>query len=64
MRVNALKKRGLLPSQVLFAVEGPNDMTARGMARREVVAELESTGVIVTPYAERQAVIEFALRQS
>ena len=64
VRINALKKRGLLPTQVLFAVEGPNDLSARGLARAEVVADLEGTGVIVTPYAERQTVIEFALRQS
>lgn len=59
-RVNALKKRDLLPDRVLFAVEGPDDATARGRARREVVAELEHAGVIVAPYRERQKVIEFA----
>ncbi|CAG0982388.1 hypothetical protein RHDC1_01906 [Rhodocyclaceae bacterium] len=59
-RVNALKKRNLLPDQVLFAVEGPDDTTARGRARREVVTELENAGAIVMPYRERQRVIEFA----
>lgn len=60
VRVNALKKRDLLPDHVLFAVEGPDDATTRGKARREIVAELENIGVIVTPYQERQRLIEFA----
>ena len=63
VRVNALKKRDLLPARVLFAVNGHVDTTPRGKARREVIAELEETGVAVTPYAERQAVINFALNQ-
>lgn len=59
VRVNALKKRQLLPGKVLFAVNGPDDLTARGKAKREVVDELENTGVIVVPY-ETQSIIEFA----
>ncbi|OYW38753.1 MAG: hypothetical protein B7Z35_06155 [Hydrogenophilales bacterium 12-61-10] len=62
VRVNALKKRQLLPDQVLFAVSGPVDATARGKARREVVDELEEAGVIVAPYNQAQAVIDFAKR--
>ena len=62
VRINALKKRQLLPKQVLFAVNGPVDSTARGKARREVVDELEDAGVIVTPFGQAQAVIEFARR--
>ena len=62
VRINALKKRDLLPKKVLFAVNGPDDATACGKARREVVSELEDTGVIVTPYGQAQAVIEFARR--
>lgn len=60
VRVNALKKRGLLPAKVLFAVEGPTDATARGRAMREVADALADTGVAITPYRERQRVIEFA----
>lgn len=59
-RINALKKRDLLPKAVLFAVDGPADDSARGKAQREVVGELESAGVLVAPYADRQAVIAFA----
>jgi hypothetical protein len=50
----------LLPERVLFAVDGPSDMSARGKAKQEVVAELEDLGVIVRPYSERQSIIEFA----
>jgi hypothetical protein len=60
VRINALKKRDLLPTRVLFAVNGPEDATARGKARREVVGELESAGVAVARYGSAQAVIEFA----
>jgi len=60
VRVNALKKRNLLPAQVLFAIDGPTDATPRGKARKEVVQELEDAGVIVTPYNDRQRVIAFA----
>lgn len=62
VRINALKKRDLLPKKVLFAVSGPDDATPCGKARREVVGELEDTGVIVTPYDLPQTVIEFARR--
>lgn len=60
VRVNALKKRKLLPGKVLFAVNGPDDFTTRGKAKREVVEELENTGVIVVPYGQAQSIIEFA----
>lgn len=60
VRVNALRKRGLLPDRVLFAVDGVEDGTARGRARREVVDELRVLDVEVTPMAEQQAVIDFA----
>lgn len=60
VRINALKKRQLLPRKVLFAVNGPDDATARGRAKRDVVDELENTGVIVVPYEQTQSIIEFA----
>ncbi|MBI5792993.1 MAG: DUF3037 domain-containing protein [Rhodocyclales bacterium] len=60
VRVNALKKRDLLPARVLFAVNGPEDTTPRGKARREVVGELEAAGVMVSRYGFAQAVIDFA----
>jgi hypothetical protein len=60
VRVNALKKRQLLPGKVLFAVNGPDDFTTRGKAMREVVAELKDTGVTVVPYGQNQSIVEFA----
>lgn len=60
MRIHALKKRGLLPDQVMFAVEGSDDSDTRGRARRDVVDQLEETGVIVTPYRQTQSILEFA----
>jgi hypothetical protein len=60
VRINALKKRRLLPSKVLFAVAGPDDSSIRGNAKREVIEELKDTGVIVVPYGETQSIIAFA----
>lgn len=60
VRINALKRRQLLPGKVLFTVNGPDDSTPRGKAKREVVDELKDTGVIVVPYGRAQSVIEFA----
>ncbi len=60
VRLNALKKRGLLPPAVLFTVDGPDDGAARGRACREVIGELVSTGALVTAWADRQALIDFA----
>jgi hypothetical protein len=62
VRVNALKKRNLLPGKVLFAVKGPDDFTPRGRARKEVVDELGDSGVIVVPYGVAQSIIDFAQR--
>lgn len=60
VRINALKKRDLLPPQVLFAVEGPVDGSARGRAAREITDTLEATGVRVEPYQDKRSLIEFA----
>jgi hypothetical protein len=60
VRVNALKKRDLLPRSVLFAVSGPDDSTARGRAKSEVVGELKESGVLVVPYGQVQPLIAFA----
>lgn len=61
VRVEALKKRDLLPPKVLFAISGDRfgeSSTAR--ARREVVASLLDFGVDVQSVSDRQAVIDFA----
>ena len=61
VRVEALRKRNLLPAKVLFAVNGDTaGESALARARREVVASLIDLGVQVQPASDRQAVIEFA----
>jgi hypothetical protein len=62
VRINALKKRHLLPDRVLFTVKGPDadDATVRGQARRDVVADLEGAGILVADFSQTQAVIDFA----
>ena len=61
MRLHALRKRGLLPEQVLFAVDGDDqEISVHGDARRDVVGELRSLGVRVVPLQQRNALLEFA----
>jgi hypothetical protein len=63
VRVEALRRRDLLPPNVLFAVNGVADGdTAHARAQREVVARLEDLGMIVKAANDRQAVIDFARR--
>jgi len=61
VRVKALRNRGLLPPEVLFAVDGSDvDLnTPRGRARREVIDELSQL-VDVAPLNESQRIIAFA----
>jgi Protein of unknown function (DUF3037) len=59
-RLQALKKRGLLPERVLFAVNGPTQNDPRGGAVREIVDSLEDIGVTVLPYSQKQQILEFA----
>ena len=60
-RVNSLKKRGLLPCKVLFAVgPPPAEGTPQMRAFEEIVDSLKDTGVDVLPYAEKAAIVEFA----
>ncbi|MES2350439.1 MAG: DUF3037 domain-containing protein [Pseudomonadota bacterium] len=61
-RIDALKKRDLLPPRVLFTVKGPEseDPTPRGRARNEIVAELKAKNVIVVKHGSVTPVIEFA----
>ena len=61
MRLHALRKRGLLPAQVLFAVDGDeHDRSVCGEARRDVVGELRALGVRVVPLQQRAALLDFA----
>jgi hypothetical protein len=60
VRLTALKKRDLLPNKLLFTVNGPDDQTVRGRARREVIDELSAAGAIVVNYGSAAPVVEFA----
>lgn len=61
-RIDALKKRKLLPSEVLFSVQGPSpdESSPRSRAKSEIVAELRHRNVIVIPHGSAQPIIEFA----
>jgi hypothetical protein len=59
-RLQALKKRDLLPDQVLFAVNGSTQNDPRGLAVREIMDSLHDIGVTVLPYAQKQQILEFA----
>lgn len=61
-RVNTLKKRGLLPQKVLFAVgPPPAGGTPQMRAFEEIVGSLKETGVDVFPFAEKMKILEFAV---
>lgn len=62
VRLNALRKRDLMPREVLFTVEGAHDRSPQGRACEEVIGDLEAAGAVVTPWADRKALIEFAGR--
>jgi len=61
-RLDALKKRDLLPSQVLFSVQGPapDESSPRGRAKNEIVTELRDREVLVIPHGSALPIIEFA----
>ncbi|MDI9335131.1 MAG: DUF3037 domain-containing protein [Cytophagales bacterium] len=63
IRVEALKKRNLLPANLLFAVNGNfNDqLTPVGRARAEVIENLRYLGANVEPMINRQAIVDFAV---
>lgn len=61
-RIDALKKRALLPPAVLFSIKGPapKESSPRGRAKDEIVAELQSRDVLVIPHGAVQSIINFA----
>lgn len=59
-RVGQLRKRNLLPEQVLFAVQGPAGDGVRGRAYLETVDGLKDAGVTVLPYADKEQILTFA----
>jgi len=59
-RIKQLRKRGQLPEQVLFAVQGPETDDARQRAYEEVFQELQDERVKVTPYGNKEDIRTFA----
>lgn len=61
LRVTQLRKRGLLPAHVLFAVDRDIQASgARARAREEVLADLRGLDVQVTGLGQDQQLLEFA----
>lgn len=61
LRVTQLRKRGLLPEHVLFAVDDDAKATGlRARAREEVLAELRGLNVEVAGLGQNQRLLEFA----
>ncbi len=63
VRIEALKKRDLLPASVLFAVNGDlgDHQSPVGRARADVIHSLQDCGVSVAPMTNRQAIVDFAI---
>ena len=59
-RVGQLKRRGLLPERLLFAVKGPAGDGARERAHQEIVGSLMDTGATVLPYDDKEHILNFA----
>ncbi|WP_072783204.1 DUF3037 domain-containing protein [Duganella sacchari] len=61
-RIDSLRKRDLLPTEVLFSVQGPSyqELSPRSRARDEIVGELQSRDILVVPHGASQPIIEFA----
>lgn len=60
MRVRQLRKRALLPDQVLFAVQGPKTDDARARAFEDIADDLRREQVTVTPYENKEGILSFA----
>jgi hypothetical protein len=57
-RVQTLRRKGLLPQNVLFPVEGPGDNGPRDKAFREIVGELSVAGATVLDYNDKPTLAE------
>ncbi|MEW5824692.1 MAG: hypothetical protein AB1766_10190 [Pseudomonadota bacterium] len=60
MRIKQLRKRDLLPEQVLFVVQGPATDDARERAFEDVIDELQGAHVLVMPYTKKEGILGFA----
>jgi hypothetical protein len=62
IKIEALKKRKLLPASVLFVINGDlnDNYSTLGRARQDVIGGLREQGVKVSAENDRQAIISFA----
>lgn len=58
-RVQTLKRKNLLPKNILFAVEGPNESGPRSNAYQDIVGALEDFGATVLPYNQKNMIMNF-----
>jgi len=58
--VARLRRAGLLPARVLFAVEGPSSGTAHKAAFDETVDTLRDTDIDVIPFEKQQDILDYA----
>ena len=58
--VSRLRRAGLLPDRVLFAVEGPTAGQAHIAAFNETVEALKDTNIDVIPFEKQSAILEYA----
>lgn len=62
VKVAALRNRKLLPENVLFAIDGTLDQSRQGVARAEIVSQLQRYDVQVAHMSDVNKVKEFAMR--
>ena len=58
--VARLRKAGLLPNRVLFAVEGPTGGLPNIAAYRETVDRLKGNDIDVIPFEQQSAILDYA----
>ncbi|MGD9887665.1 MAG: DUF3037 domain-containing protein [Halothiobacillaceae bacterium] len=59
MRIKQLRKRRMLPEQVLFAVQGAATGDARERAYEDIVDDLQKEQVTVMPYTDKEGILRF-----
>ncbi|MET0941886.1 MAG: hypothetical protein ABWY13_11040, partial [Mesorhizobium sp.] len=58
--VSRLRKAGVIPQRVLFAVEGPTSGPSHMAAFKETRELLERSDIDVLPFEKRRAILEYA----
>ena len=60
-RIKRLRKRKLLPAEVLFAVDGPSETESKCFyAYKEICEDLEGYGIQIVPTSQEQQIVDFA----